>query len=197
MVIADLTFELELEPGWTAIAEPLDGSTSETVRRLFSDPRLGPVAVQVGPTDTPDVSGHALPDATIDVLLTVGDDVEGHAFSLRFPSTEDAQRMRTRLAAGGLLIAVLAVGSVTVGTQLAGPQTGTGATVQAVPAAPAVPFISRGLNADIRSGDIVEEEAVPAAPFVNRGLNADIRSGDIIEEEAVPAAPAAHGPHKN
>jgi hypothetical protein len=60
---------------------------------------------------------------------------------------------------------------VTVGTQLAGPQTGTGAPVQAVPAVPAVPFISRGLNADIRSGDIIEEEAVPP--------------------------PAIHGPHKN
>jgi hypothetical protein len=195
MVIEDLTFELELDPGWTAIAEPLDPGTGQALRRWFTGAMPGRVAVQVGPTDTPDVSGHALEGATIDVILTVGDDVEGHTFSLRFPSLEDAQRMRTRLAAGGLLIAALAVGSVAVGAQVSAAHIGTGAVVQAAPAAPAVPFVSRGLNADIRSGDIVLEEAVPAAPFVSRGLNADIRSGDIVEEEA-GTAPAVQGHQK-
>jgi hypothetical protein len=201
MIIADVTFELELDPGWTAIAEPLDAGTTQALRRLFTDTMPSRVAVQVGPTDTLDVSGHAAGGATIDVLLTVGDDVEGHAFSLRFPSVEDAQRMRIRLAAGGLLIAALTVGSFAAGTQVAAPHTGTGAVVQAVPEAPAAPFVNRGLNADIRSGDIGAEEAVPAAPFVNRGLNADIRSGDVVAEGAgtAPAgtAPAVDGKQKN
>ena len=196
MILADVTFELELDPGWTAIAEPLDAGVTQALRRLFTDTTPSRVAVQVGPTDTLDVSGHAAGGATIDVLLTVGDDVEGHAFSLRFPSVEDAQRMRTRLAAGGLLIAALTVGSLAVGTQLAAPHAGTGVAVQVAPAAlaaPAAPFNNRGLNADIRSGDIVTEGAVRAVPFTNRGLNADIRSGDIVTEAVVPAVPALHG----
>lgn len=179
MILADVTFELELDPGWTAIAEPLDAGTTQALRRLFTTTTPSRLPVQVGPTDTLDVSGHAAGGAMIDVLLTVGDDVEGHAFSLRFPSVEDAQRMRTRLAAGGLLIAALTVGSLAVGTQLAAPHTGTGVAVQVAPAAPAVPFTNRGLNADIRSGDIITEAAVPAVPALHG------------------AAPAVDGKEKN
>jgi hypothetical protein len=130
MIAKDVVFELSIEPGWTAIAEPLDGSTTETIRRLVADARPAPLSVQVAPTDAPDVGGHAIAGSMIDVLLTVGDDVEGHAFSLRFPSTEDAQLLRTRLAAGGLLIAVLAVGSVSIGAQQGQTHTVTGPAAQ-------------------------------------------------------------------
>ena len=169
MVIEEPTYRLELDPGWVAIAEPLDAESTETLSRRFSDATPGRVAVQVAPTDTYDVSGHGARGATLDVVLTIGDDVEGHAFSLRFPTPQDAERMRTRLAAGGLLVAA--------------------------PAA-AAPFVNRGLNADIRSGDIVVEEAAPPAPFVNRGLNADVRSGDLVQEES-GTTPAVHGEQKN
>ncbi|HXX61970.1 MAG TPA: hypothetical protein VEI48_11880 [Candidatus Sulfotelmatobacter sp.] len=195
MVIEDRSIELELEPGWVAVAEPLDAESTQALSRRFSDATPGRIAVQVAPTDTYDVSGHAAGGATVDVVLTIGDDVEGHAFSLRFPTPQDAQRMRTRLAAGGLLVAALTVASIGVGNQLAAPHTATGAAVQAAPAA-AAPFVNRGLNADIRSGDIVVEEAAPPAPFVNRGLNADIRSGDIVQEES-GTTPAVHGEQKN
>jgi len=194
MVIQDRAIELELEPGWVAVAEPLDAESTQALSRRFSDATPGRIAVQVAPTDTYDVSGHAADGATVDVVLTIGDDVEGHAFSLRFPTPQDAQRMRTRLAAGGLLVAALTVASIGLGNQLATPQ--VGAPAQAVPAAAPAPFVNRGLNADIRSGDIVVEEAAPPAPFVNRGLNADIRSGDIVQEES-GTTPAVHGEQKN
>jgi hypothetical protein len=194
MVIEDRSIELELEPGWVAVAEPLDAESTQALSRRFSDATPGRIAVQVAPTDTYDVSGHAADGATVDVVLTIGDDVEGHAFSLRFPTPQDAQRMRTRLAAGGLLVAALTVASIGLGNQLATPQ--VGAPAQAVPAAAPAPFVNRGLNADIRSGDIVVEEAAPPAPFVNRGLNADIRSGDIVQEES-GTTPAVHGEQKN
>jgi hypothetical protein len=193
MVAEDFTVELQLEPGWSVIAEPLDRGSKNALRPLYADPSAGKVAIRIAPTDSSDVSGHAVSDTSIAVLLNIGDDVEGHAFTLRFPSAEDAQRLRTRLVAGGLLIAVLTVGTVSIGTELAPPRPATVVPNQAVPAAP---WISRGLQADIRSGDIVTEEAVPAAPRVNRGLQADIRSGDIIQEEAVPP-PAGRGPIKN
>jgi hypothetical protein len=210
MIARDLEFELSIEPGWTARAEPADGAADEALQRLFAE--IGPqsVVVQAGPTDG-DVSGHSAGGTTVEVVVRLDDDdTEGHAFSLRFPSQDDAQRMRTRLAAGGLLIAVLAVGTVSVGAELSAPKS---VTIPAAPAAPALPqapdkpFISRGLTADIISGDIIEEEAPAPTPFLNRGLAADIRSGDIIQEEsatapakaATPAkapAPAAHGPKK-
>jgi hypothetical protein len=196
MVAEDFTVELQLEPGWSVIAEPLDHRSKNALRPLYADPSAGKVSVRIAPTDSSDVSGHSVSDTSIAVLLNIGDDVEGHAFTLRFPSSEDAQRLRTRLVAGGLLIAVLTVGTVSIGTELATPRPATVVPNQAVPAAPAAPWISRGLQADIRSGDIVTEEAVPAAPRVNRGLQADIVSGDIIQEEAVPP-PAGHGPIKN
>ena len=202
MVIEDLAFNVELEPGWTASADPLDGDAISAMRRLLIEGVPGPLAVQISPTDNQDVSGHSAGGSSIDVLLTIGDDVEGHAFSLHFPSPDDAQRMRTRLAAGGLLIAALTVGSVAVATQVPMSHTVAVPVVQAAPVAPAAPFISRGLQADIRSGDIITEEAVPARPFVNRGLQADIRSGDIVTEEAAPPAtpattPVVHGPKKD
>ncbi len=193
MVIEEPTYRLELDPGWVAIAEPLDAESTETLSRRFSDATPGRVAVQVAPTDTYDVSGHGARGATLDVVLTIGDDVEGHAFSLRFPTPQDAERMRTRLAAGGLLVAALTVASIGVGSQLAAPH--VGAPAVAAPAA-AAPFVNRGLNADIRSGDIVVEEAAPPAPFVNRGLNADVRSGDLVQEES-GTTPAVHGEQKN
>jgi hypothetical protein len=168
MVTEDLTFELELDPSWSAIAEPLDAAAGETLRRLFTDAAPERIAVRVAPSETADVSGHAVMGATIDVLLTAGDDVEGHAFTLHFPSSADAQRMRMRLAAGGLLIAALTVGSIGVAGQVAAPQAGTGAPAQAVAAAAAVPIVNAGLSvspalkADLRDGDLNREETVAA-----------------------------------
>lgn len=199
MLIEDLNFELALEPGWTAAAEPLDADAARALRRLLTDAGPGPLTVQVGPTDTQDVSGHAAQGATIDVLISVGDDVEGHAFSLHFPSQEEAQRMRLRLAAGGLLIAALTVGSIGVASQAPVAQTVAPPAAQAVPQAPAAPFINRGLNADIRSGDIVEEEA--GTVVVAAGLGGDIRSAGIQDKRAaaspVTTAPAVHLEEKN
>jgi len=163
MVIEDPTVELELEPGWRAIAEPLDAAASEALRHLFTATARERVAVQVASGDTPDVAGHIALGATMDVVLTVGDDVAGHAFTLHFPSPGDAARMRTRLAAGGLLVAALTVGSIGLATQVAAPQAATGAAIQAVTvAAPAPAFISPALKADLRDGDITREETVPA-----------------------------------
>ena len=162
MLIENTDFELALEPGWTAAAEPLDADGARALRRLLTNAGPGPLAVRVGSTDTQDVSGHFAQGASIDVLISVGDDVEGHAFSLHFPSQEEAQQLRLRLAAGGLLIAALTVGSIGVASQAPVAQTIAPPAVQTVPQAPAAPLVNRGLNADIRSGDIVQEEAAPA-----------------------------------
>ena len=171
MVIEEPTYRLELEAGWVAVAEPLDAESTETLSRRLSDATPGRVAVQVAPTDTFDVSGHAAGGATIDVVLTIGDDVEGHAFSLRFPTAQDAERMRTRLAAGGLLIAALTVGSIGVATQVAAPHAGTGAAAQAAPVAVPAPLtVSPALKADLlyppRDQEVVVGGSQPDVPTI-------------------------------
>mgnify|MGYP001549806649 CR=1 FL=1 len=172
--------EIELGSGLSANLEPTDADAAEVLRKLFGDPQPRRLSIVVK-GDDPDVSGHAM-DATVDVTIADADDVEAHAFTLRFPNAEAAQRLRLKLAAGVLVAATLTIGGAAVATELtAQPHVGTPDI--AVPAAPAAPFISRGLQADIISGDIVAEEAVPAQPFVSRGLQADIRSGDIVQEE--------------
>ena len=185
MVIEEPTYQLELDPGWIAVAEPLDAASTETLSRRFSDATPGRVAVQVAPTDTFDVSGHAAGGATIDVVLTIGDDVEGHAFSLRFPTPQDAERMRTRLAAGGLLVAALTVASIGVGSQLAAPQVGAPAHA-AAPAVEAPLTVSPAWKADLRYPDRDQEAGAPAqaapaaaAPLtVSPAWKADLRYPD-------------------
>ena len=194
MTTDTLEVELELGPGWSASAAPRDSSSTEALRRMLDATAGLRVSVNIGPTDTWDVSGHQLDPATVDVVMTIGDDVVGHALSLRFGSPDDARRLRARLAAGSLLVAALTVSSIAVGTQ-AMQHTVTVAPAAVAPAAVSAPFVNRALNADIRSGDIVVEET-PTQPFVNRALNADIRSGDIVQEES-SAGSGPHGELKN
>ncbi|HLY14613.1 MAG TPA: hypothetical protein VKR24_09695 [Candidatus Limnocylindrales bacterium] len=180
MATQAIVAEIEIESGWSASFEPTDSDAAEALDRLFDNPnRSRPSIVAAG--SAADVSGHSM-SVTVDVTMTDTDDVAGHAFTLRFPDIESAQRLRLKLAAGVILAASLTLGGTIVATELTA-QPHVGAPDIAVPAAPARPFISRGLEADIVSGDIIQEEAVPTRPFVSGGLQADIRSGDIVQEE--------------
>jgi hypothetical protein len=175
--------EIELGPGWSANLEPTDADSAQALAKLFGDlePRHLSIVVKA---DSADVSGHAM-DVTVDVTIADPDDVEGQSFTLHFPNADAAQRLRLKLAAGVIIAATLTLGGAAVATEFTA-QPHVGAPDVVVPAAPAAPFISRGLQADIISGDIIAEEAAPAPPFVSRGLQADIRSGDIVQEEALP-----------
>ena len=65
--------------------------------------------------DETDVSGHALAGAERSVFVRVNlddDDTEGHAISVHFPTTADADRFRRRMITAGLLTGTIALGSI-------------------------------------------------------------------------------------
>lgn len=73
------------------------------------------IGVQIAPLDEGDVTGHALAGATRSINVRVNldeDDTEGHAISVHFPTTADADRFRRRLMAAGLLTGTIAIGAV-------------------------------------------------------------------------------------
>ncbi len=72
------------------------------------------ISVRITPVEPPDVEGHAFGDALRSVWVNVqldDDDVEGHAISVHFPTTSDADRFRKRLLATGLLAGAIVLGS--------------------------------------------------------------------------------------
>ena len=70
------------------------------------------VRMTAGPS--PDVQGHALDTDLKSVWLNLqleGDDTEGHAISVHFPSAKDADRFRRNLIATGILAGTIVIGS--------------------------------------------------------------------------------------
>ena len=64
--------------------------------------------------DAGDTEGHQL-STVVAIDLQIGDDVEAHTFSLRFPSSEAARDFEKRFLTTGLLIGVVAAGAVGIG----------------------------------------------------------------------------------
>lgn len=89
-----------------------------TEQRLNARLRSGDqrfVGVQIAPVDETDVTGHALAGAERSINVRVSldeDDTEGHAISVHFPTTADADRFRRRLMTAGLLTGTIAIGSI-------------------------------------------------------------------------------------
>ena len=105
----------------------LGGGETDTLPIGFADRRdeerlaelLGTgeqLRVRLTPAMDTDTEGHVLRRGELDTLVRLqaveGDDTEGHAISLRFPSAEEANRFRTRMLATGALVGTLVVGSV-------------------------------------------------------------------------------------
>jgi hypothetical protein len=153
MTTQAIVAEIELGSGWSARVEPNDSDAAAALDKLFGDPQARRLSI-VAQGEANDVSGHSM-DATVDV--TIADDTQAHAFTLRFPDADAAQRLRLKLAAGVIVAATLTLGGAAVATSLTA-QPHVAAPDVVVPAAPAKPFVSRGLQADIVYGDSVQEE---------------------------------------
>ena len=79
--------------------------------RLNADETL---SVRIAPADPSDVQGHALDLTQESVWLKLqleGDDTEGHAIRVQFPSVADADRFRRNMLAAGILAGSIAIGS--------------------------------------------------------------------------------------
>ncbi|HYM82600.1 MAG TPA: hypothetical protein VEY67_00420 [Candidatus Dormibacteraeota bacterium] len=145
--------------------------------------------------DPSDTEGHRL-ETDVAVVLQIGDDVEGHAFSLRFPNAGAAREFEKRILTAGLLTGVIAAGVVGVGI---GPSVQR-ATAPATANAPVAWTVSRDMDKALATSvtatarDLDRELAAPAA--ATRDLDKSLAvSGapasstrDLDRELAAPAA---------
>ncbi|HTI29908.1 MAG TPA: hypothetical protein VL687_06095 [Methylomirabilota bacterium] len=86
---------------------PLAFPDEKAEQRLRARLRTGQaMSVRIAPTEPSDVQGHSLDLAKDSIwlkLLLEGDDTEGHAIRVTFPSAADADRFRRNMLAAGVL----------------------------------------------------------------------------------------------
>lgn len=72
------------------------------------------LSARIAPADASDVQGHALDLARDSIWLKVlleGDDTEGHAIRVQFPTAADADKFRRNMLAAGVLAGSIVLGS--------------------------------------------------------------------------------------
>ncbi len=84
----------------------------EALRKRRGEPGSTRVEIAIAPADEADTQGHGTSLATAVVVRPEGDDTEGHAISLHFPTTGDAAAFRRRLLATGLIVGTVTVAAV-------------------------------------------------------------------------------------
>ena len=69
-------------------------------------------SVRIAPAERSDVEGHVLDSQSVLVNLQLeGDDTEGHAINVHFPTAADADNFRRNVLAAGLLAGTIVLGS--------------------------------------------------------------------------------------
>jgi hypothetical protein len=102
----------------------LDAAAADKIRALLE--RSETVEVRLSAASDDDTAGHEMSAGSVVVQATFGDDVEGHAFSLRFTNAAGAADFQKKLIATGAMAATIAAAAV-----------GAGILAQSVPANPA------------------------------------------------------------
>jgi len=84
----------------------------EALRKRRGEP--GPTHVEIGAANEADTQGHASGFAMSVIVRPSGDgdDTEGHAISLHFPTSADADAFRRRLLATGPIVGTVTVGAL-------------------------------------------------------------------------------------
>lgn len=120
-----------------ALAVRFDDPADEDRFREGEETSAGRIRIRIaGPEQ--DTEGHAaVRSATVRALLLADDDTEGHAISLRFPSTQEADAFRRRLLAGGVLAGTLVLGAA-AGAAVSSVANQAGEPMPGVAPAPAV-----------------------------------------------------------
>jgi hypothetical protein len=166
------------------------------------------ISVRITPLEQPDVEGHAFGDALRSVWVQVhldDDDVEGHAISMHFPTTSDADRFRKRLLAAGLLTGAIVLGSAGA-VAVANQPASSGATIPAQAQAYQAPvghgFVEgadisgmAGTAADAAAGTAIGASAID--PATNRPARSGLQAGaDVgMGAAAVPGSVAPASGH--
>jgi hypothetical protein len=91
-----------------------DQETADRLRARLNSSAGKALSVRITPAQQSDVEGHAFDATLTSVWLNLqleGDDTEGHAISVRFPTAADADKFRRNLLAAGILAGAIVIGS--------------------------------------------------------------------------------------
>ena len=91
-----------------------DQKTEARLRARLNSGAGKALSVRITPAVQSDVQGHAFDATLTSVWLNLqleGDDTEGHAISVRFPTARDAEKFRRNLLLAGILAGTIVVGS--------------------------------------------------------------------------------------
>jgi hypothetical protein len=87
-----------------------DPKTEERIRAGLKTGKA--TSVRIAPASRSDVEGHLLDSQSVLLnLLLEGDDTEGHAINVHFPTAADADRFRRNMLAAGILAGTIVIGS--------------------------------------------------------------------------------------
>ncbi len=168
----------------------------EALRKRRGEP--GSTRVEIAAADEADTQGHATSLATAVIVRPAGDDTEGHALSLHFPTTEEAAAFRRRLLATGLIVGTVTIAAVGA-TALPPLQVGTNADRASAGGRATKPDADVGLM-DSASDAAAKGMALQAA--ADDRANSDIglmdasgRSGTTEQASSTRAAPERPGPN--
>jgi hypothetical protein len=87
-----------------------DPKTEQRIRAGLKTGRA--TSVRIAPAERSDVEGHVLDSQSVLVNLQLeGDDTEGHAINVHFPTAADADNFRRNVLAAGLLAGTIVIGA--------------------------------------------------------------------------------------
>lgn len=99
------------QQGRLPVAFP-DQATEQRLRARLSGSQGTAVPVRISAAPPSDVEGHALDLTSVWVRLELeGNDTEGHAIRVQFPTSADADKFRRNILTAGILAASIVLGS--------------------------------------------------------------------------------------
>jgi len=155
-----------------------DRKTEERFRAALNSNARKALSVRITPAPQSDVQGHAFDASLKSVWLNLeldGDDTEGHAISVRFPTAQDADNFRRNLLTAGVLVGAMIVGSagaMAIGNNPAAP--GVSAPIER----PAInqPVSGTGFG-DLAAGSSASAASASIATGINPATGKPWRSG--------------------
>jgi hypothetical protein len=94
---------ISLDDGAASVQlEPFDEATGRRIDRSLDDDGALPIRFATSDADT---EGHAASPSELIIDVVLGDDTEGHAVRMRFPTAQEAAAFRQRVLAAGTLVA--------------------------------------------------------------------------------------------
>jgi hypothetical protein len=163
----------------------LDEAAADQVRSLLEQSES--VQVRLTQADEADTMGHVLAAGSIFVSATFGDDVEGHALSLRFPNQAAAAEFQKRLLASGLIAATLVTGAIGAGImaqagadQAASP--GPAIEAAAAPRDPSIYYSAASAQSGVEGPEVVRE---PSVYYSAASAQSGVEGPEMVREPSV------------